>query len=80
MDDWVAEDVIRQAIADANANGRLGSAEQWAAVQSYVEERGADPWPARRLRLQRGHTSSPRVRLRATGLRRGPVLGIGVTE
>ncbi len=51
MDDWVAEDVIRQAIADANANGRLGSAEQWAAVQSYVEERGADPWPARRLRL-----------------------------
>jgi aminoglycoside phosphotransferase (APT) family kinase protein len=51
MDAWVADEVIRQAIADGLADPALGSPQQWAAVADYVDHRGPDPWPARQARL-----------------------------
>jgi aminoglycoside phosphotransferase (APT) family kinase protein len=51
MQDWVDEALIRQAIADAGSDSTLGSTAQWAAVAEYVNNRGQDPWPERRLRL-----------------------------
>jgi aminoglycoside phosphotransferase (APT) family kinase protein len=51
MQDWVDEALIRQAITDAESDSTLGSAAQWAAVAEYVDNRGEDPWPSRRLRL-----------------------------
>ncbi|MCX6433691.1 MAG: phosphotransferase family protein [Actinobacteria bacterium] len=54
MDDWVAAEVIREAIANGRADDRRGSAAQWDAVQRYLDERGVDPWPARRARLADG--------------------------
>lgn len=53
MEALVSSDVIRQAIADGISDPSLGSAEQWAAVGRYLDERGEDPWPARRARLER---------------------------
>ncbi len=52
MRDWVDETLIRQAIAEGSNDYSLGSAEQWAAVAEYVNNRGDDPWPARRQRLE----------------------------
>jgi len=51
MQDWVEEEVIRQAVTDGKSDSTLGSAAQWAAVAEYVNNRGEDPWPARRVRL-----------------------------
>ncbi len=51
MQDWVDEAVIRQAIADGRSDSTLGSVEQWGAVAEYVDNRGDDPWPARRVLL-----------------------------
>jgi len=51
MQDWVDEAIIRQAIMDAGSDSTLGSAAQWTAVAEYVNNRGEDPWPERRLRL-----------------------------
>jgi aminoglycoside phosphotransferase (APT) family kinase protein len=47
MDARVPAPVIREAIAAGLADPSLGSAEQWSAVQSYLDGRGEDPWPAR---------------------------------
>ena len=54
MEARVPEAVIREAIAAGLADSSLGSAEQWAAVQTYLDGRGPDPWPARRARLDAG--------------------------
>ena len=54
MEDRVPEAVIRQAIRDGLADPALGSPAQWAAVEAYVDGRGADPWPARRDLLAAG--------------------------
>lgn len=51
MEARVDEAVIRRAIADGRADSTLGSPQQWAAVEDYVDHRGPDPWPARRARL-----------------------------
>lgn len=51
MQDWVEEELIRQAIADGKSDATLGSTAQWAALTEYVNNRGEDPWPARRVRL-----------------------------
>lgn len=51
MQDWVKEEFIRQAIADGKSDATLGSVAQWAALSEYVNNRGEDPWPARRVRL-----------------------------
>lgn len=51
MQDWIDEKLIRQAIADGQTDDTLGSAAQWAAITEYVNNRGEDPWPARRVRL-----------------------------
>ena len=51
MQDWIDEALIRQAITDGESDSTLGSAAQWAAVAEYVNNRGQDPWPSRRLRL-----------------------------
>lgn len=51
MQDWVEEELIRQAIADGKSDPTLGSTAQWAALTEYVNNRGEDPWPARRVRL-----------------------------
>ena len=51
MQDWVAENLIRQAITDGESDSTLGSSQQWAAVAEYVNNRGTDPWPARRAQL-----------------------------
>ena len=51
MEAWVPEPVIREAIATGLADSSLGSTEQWAAVQQYLDGRGEDPWPARRIRI-----------------------------
>ncbi len=63
MEAWVDETVIRRAIADGLSDGALGSVQQWAAVAEYVDNRGPDPWPARRARLVAGEV--PAVELRA---------------
>ena len=57
MQDWVDETLIRQAITDGESDSTLGSAAQWAAVAEYVNNRGQDPWPSRRLRLASGAVS-----------------------
>ena len=62
MEAFVAESVIRQAIADGLADPSLGSAEQWAAVAEYVDARGEDPWPARRAALADGSAALPQLR------------------
>lgn len=54
IQDWVDEKLIRAAITDAGSDATLGSAQQWAAVTEYVNNRGDDPWPARRMRLATG--------------------------
>ena len=54
MEDRVPEAVIRQAIRDGLADPALGSPAQWAAVEAYLDGRGADPWPARRDLLAAG--------------------------
>jgi aminoglycoside phosphotransferase (APT) family kinase protein len=54
IQDWVDEKLIRAAIADAGVDATLGSANQWASVTEYVNNRGDDPWPARRIRLAAG--------------------------
>jgi len=54
MEAWIADDVIRGAIAAGLADSTLGSADQWSAVQRHLDERGADPWPQRREALLRG--------------------------
>ena len=51
MQDWIDEELIRQAITDGKSDSTLGSTPQWAAVSEYVNNRGEDPWPARRVRL-----------------------------
>ena len=51
MQDWVEEALIRKAIADGESDPTLGSPAQWAALTEYVNNRGEDPWPARRVRL-----------------------------
>lgn len=50
----VPEAVIREAIAAGLADPSRGSADQWAAVATYVDGRGEDPWPARRALLASG--------------------------
>lgn len=54
MDARVPDAVIREAIEAGLADPTLGSADQWAAVQDYLDGRGDDPWPARRARLAEG--------------------------
>lgn len=54
MEALVDTAVIRQAIDDGRRDPRLGSAEQWAAVEDYVENRGPDPWPHRRRLMAAG--------------------------
>ena len=58
MEAWVPEPVIREAIATGLADSSLGSTEQWAAVQQYLDGRGEDPWPARRVRIADGAAST----------------------
>ena len=58
MEAWVPEPVIREAIATGLADSTLGSTEQWAAVQQYLDGRGEDPWPARRVRIADGAAST----------------------
>ena len=53
MEAFVPADIIRQAIIDGRNDASLGSAEQWAAVARYLDERGEDPWPQRRDRMSR---------------------------
>ena len=62
MEALVPDDVIRQAIADGLADPSLGSPEQWAAVERYVDERSADPWPDRRALLTAGRASDAELR------------------
>jgi aminoglycoside phosphotransferase (APT) family kinase protein len=57
MDALVPDAVIREAIAAGIADPSLGSPEQWAAVQAYLDGRGGDPWPARRGRIAAGAAS-----------------------
>lgn len=57
MEALVPEAVIRQAITDGLADPSTGSSAQWAAVQQYLDERGEDPWPARRAMLSTGDAS-----------------------
>ena len=59
MEAWVPGDVIRDAIAAGLSDPTLGSGEQWTAVQQYLDERGADPWPERREELARGDAGLP---------------------
>jgi aminoglycoside phosphotransferase (APT) family kinase protein len=58
---YVPDDVIRTAIGSGLANPSLGSPEQWAAVQSYLDGRGDDPWPQRRALLAAGEVSRDRL-------------------
>jgi aminoglycoside phosphotransferase (APT) family kinase protein len=51
MRDWIDETLIRQAITEGRSDSSLGSAEQWTAVAEYLNNRGEDPWPERRRRL-----------------------------
>jgi aminoglycoside phosphotransferase (APT) family kinase protein len=50
----VPDGVIRTAIAAGLADDSLGSPEQWAKVQEYLDGRGPDPWPSHRERLDAG--------------------------
>lgn len=54
MEARVPDAVIREAIAAGLADPSLGSANQWAAVQEYLDGRGEDPWPARLDRIATG--------------------------
>ena len=54
VEDRVAASVIREAITAGRVDSSLGSPGQWAAVEAYLDERGPDPWPARRARLAAG--------------------------
>ena len=49
--DRVPEELIRQAIKDGATDPSLGSEQQWIAVTEYINDRGIDPWPARRAQL-----------------------------
>ena len=62
MDALVPDGVIREAIAAGLADPSLGSPEQWAAVQAYLDDRGQDPWPLRRLRLAAGDATDDELR------------------
>ena len=62
MEYWVDESVIRQAIADGLADDALGSPAQWESVSAYVDNRGADPWPARQAELSGGAVTPARLR------------------
>lgn len=62
MDALVPADVVRKAIADGLADPALGSPAQWAAVQEYLDGRGEDPWPARRMALDAGAATSEDLR------------------
>lgn len=57
MDAWVNEHVILRAISDGRADDTLGSAQQWDAVQAYLDGRGRDPWPQRYAQLDQGGVS-----------------------
>lgn len=63
MEAWVPEPVIREAITDGLADSSLGSTEQWAAVQQYLDGRGEDPWPARRDRIVEGAATTDLLRV-----------------
>ncbi len=51
--------VIREAIAAGLADPSLGSSEQWAAVEAYLDGRGEDPWPARWERIHARGSRGP---------------------
>lgn len=54
MEAYVSDDVIALAIRDGLSDASTGSPAQWAAVQQYLDSRGDDPWPARRVALSHG--------------------------
>jgi aminoglycoside phosphotransferase (APT) family kinase protein len=59
---WVDESIVRQAIADGLADDSLGSPGQWAAVEAYIDDRGVDPWPARRDAVAAGRVTTDQLR------------------
>ena len=54
----VPDAVVREAIAAGRADPSLGSSEQWAAVEAYLDGRGEDPWPARWEQIHPGGAGS----------------------
>ena len=51
----VPDEVLRDAIAAGLSDPSLGSSDQWAAVQAYLDGRGPDPWPGRWEQIHAGH-------------------------